>query len=146
MRISFYHGELVADTGVATSFYGGNLIFRGHFNASGEETAMNLVIQGGFAFGYSAWLNAVFLGSSQGSPTVSMTTDTWTIPNGTLRVGSDNVLVVLQGDLKHCPSVQFMLIATFRSYGVRFDHFNMCRNYCMNECHSSIVETSSEFF
>ncbi|KAF8578602.1 glycoside hydrolase family 35 protein [Ramaria rubella] len=77
-------------------FFGGNLIFRGHFNASGAETAFNLTVQGGFVFGYSAFLNGVFLGSSQGSPTVSLTTDVWSIPNNTLAIGRDNVLTVFQ--------------------------------------------------
>lgn len=77
-------------------FYGGNLIFRGHFNSTLLETAVNLTIQGGFAFGYSAFLNGVFLGSNQGSPTVSAITDIWSIPNNTLRMG-DNVLTVIQG-------------------------------------------------
>uniref|UniRef100_A0A8H7XSU3 Beta-galactosidase domain-containing protein n=1 Tax=Psilocybe cubensis TaxID=181762 RepID=A0A8H7XSU3_PSICU len=58
-------------------FYGGNLIFRGHFNATGQETAIQTTVQFGFAGGYSAWLNGVFLGSSQGNSTVSFTTDTW---------------------------------------------------------------------
>ncbi|KAJ3482157.1 hypothetical protein NLI96_g7176 [Meripilus lineatus] len=79
-------------------FYGGNLIFRGHFNASGEETAFLLTVQGGFVFGYSAFLNGVFLGSNQGSPTVSLTSDSWTVPNGTLRIGQDNVLTVIQAN------------------------------------------------
>lgn len=78
-------------------FYGGNLIFRGRFNASGQETAVNLTVQYGFAGGYSAWLNGVFLGSSQGTATISLSTDSWTIPSGTLRVNQTNVLVVFQG-------------------------------------------------
>lgn len=57
---------------------------------------------GGFWFGYSAWLNGVFLGSSQGNVTVSETLDTWSIPNGTLITGVDNVLVVLQGNSDCC--------------------------------------------
>ncbi|KAF8892186.1 glycosyl hydrolases family 35-domain-containing protein [Infundibulicybe gibba] len=77
-------------------FYGGNLIFRGHFNATGQETAITTTVQYGFAGGYSAWFNGVFLGSSQGSPTVSMTTDTWKIPSGSLRTGKDNVFVIIQ--------------------------------------------------
>ena len=79
------------------SFYGGNLIFRGHFNASGAETAFNLTVQGGFVFGYSVFLNGVFLGSNQGTPTISQTTDVWAIPNNTLAVGEANVLTVFQG-------------------------------------------------
>jgi hypothetical protein len=78
-------------------FYGGHLIFRGRFNASGEETAVNLTVQYGFAGGYSAWLNGVFLGSSQGNATISLSTDSWQIPSGVLRVNQTNVLVVFQG-------------------------------------------------
>ncbi|KAI0690966.1 glycoside hydrolase family 35 protein [Cytidiella melzeri] len=77
-------------------FYGGNLIFRGHFVASGAETGFNLTVQGGLAFAYSAFLNGVFLGSSEGSSTVSMTSDSWAIPKNTLRVGQNNVLTVVQ--------------------------------------------------
>ncbi|KAJ7212285.1 glycoside hydrolase family 35 protein [Mycena pura] len=80
------------------SFYGGHLVFRGRFNASGKETAVNLTVQYGFAGGYSTWLNGVFLGSSQGSTTVSSSTDSWAIPNGALRVNQTNVLVVFQAN------------------------------------------------
>ncbi|KAJ3555978.1 hypothetical protein NM688_g2283 [Phlebia brevispora] len=76
-------------------FYGGNLIYRGRFITTGNETAVNLTVQGGFAFGYSAFLNGVFLGSSQGSPTVSMTADVWQFPNNSLREG-ENILTVIQ--------------------------------------------------
>ncbi|KAJ7855955.1 glycoside hydrolase family 35 protein [Mycena olivaceomarginata] len=79
-------------------FYGGHLIFRGRFNASGQETAVNLTVQYGFAGGYSAWLNGVFLGSSQGNATISLSSDSWPIPSGTLRVGQTNVLVVFQAN------------------------------------------------
>ncbi|KAJ3852093.1 glycoside hydrolase family 35 protein [Lentinula lateritia] len=79
-------------------FYGGNIIFRGHFNATGDETAVNLTVQYGFAGGYSAWLNGAFLGSSQGNATVSLSTNVWPFPDGALKVGADNVLVVLQAN------------------------------------------------
>lgn len=80
-------------------FYGGNLIFRGHFtNASGKETSITLTVQYGFAGAYSAWLNGVFLGSGlEGNSTVSLSTNVWTIPPNVLKLGSeDNVLVVVQ--------------------------------------------------
>ncbi|KAH8834879.1 glycoside hydrolase family 35 protein [Flagelloscypha sp. PMI_526] len=76
-------------------FYGGNIIFRGHFNATGLETGVSLDVFGGYAFAYTAWLNSVFLGSNQGTASVSERKDTWVIPGGTLRVGENNVLVVL---------------------------------------------------
>ncbi|PPQ68112.1 hypothetical protein CVT26_005733 [Gymnopilus dilepis] len=78
-------------------FYGGNLLWRGHFNATGQETAIVTTVQSGFAGGYSAWINGIFLGSSQGTPTVSLTTDTWNLSSSMLRVGQDNVFVILQG-------------------------------------------------
>ncbi|KAJ3561176.1 hypothetical protein NP233_g10355 [Leucocoprinus birnbaumii] len=77
-------------------FYGGNLIFRGHFIAKGQETSISTTVQFGFAGGYSAWLNGIFLGSAQGSPSVSLTNDSWKIPTNSLRVGRDNVFVILQ--------------------------------------------------
>ena len=79
------------------SFYGGNLVFRGHFTASGEENSIAIAVQFGFAGGYSAWLNGQFLGSAQGSPSVSLSNKTWTIPSGSLRIGQDNVFVIVQG-------------------------------------------------
>ncbi|RDB21488.1 putative beta-galactosidase A [Hypsizygus marmoreus] len=77
-------------------FYGGNLIFRGHFTPDGRETAITTTVQYGFAGGYSAWLNGIFLGSSQGNATISLTTDTWPIPVNTLKINDDNVFVILQ--------------------------------------------------
>ncbi|CAK5269747.1 unnamed protein product [Mycena citricolor] len=77
-------------------FYGGNLIFRGRFQATGQETAVNLTVMYGFAGGYSAWLNGIFLGSSQGNATVSSSSDVWVFPSGAVKTGKTNVLVVLQ--------------------------------------------------
>lgn len=77
------------------------MIWRGHFNATGHETAITTTVQSGFAGGYSAWINGVFLGSSQGSPTVSVTTDTWNLTSSMLRVGRDNVFVILQGQFSY---------------------------------------------
>ncbi|KAJ7075303.1 glycoside hydrolase family 35 protein [Mycena belliarum] len=46
-------------------FHSGQWVWRGHF--SGNATGVQLSIQGGFSFGYSAFLNSHFLGSGQGS-------------------------------------------------------------------------------
>ncbi|KAF5389137.1 hypothetical protein D9757_004987 [Collybiopsis confluens] len=73
-------------------FYGGNLIFRGRFNATGKETGVNLTVQYGFAGGYSVFLNGVFLGSSQGSSTVSLSSNVWTFPSGVLKSGAENII------------------------------------------------------
>ena len=79
------------------SFFGGNLIFRGHFNATGAETGINLSVIGGFGFAYSAFLNGHFLGSGQGNSTVYQITSVWDVSEDMLRVGQDNVLTVIQG-------------------------------------------------
>lgn len=76
--------------------YGGHIIWRGHFNASGIESAFNITVMGGFGFGYAAWLNGVHLGGGQGSATVSQRTDLLAIPEGALKTEGDNVLVVVQ--------------------------------------------------
>jgi hypothetical protein len=76
--------------------YGGQLLWRGHFNATGAETAFNLTVIGGYAFAYSAWLNGVYIGSGQGSSTVGQLTDLWAFPQSALRPGQDNILTVLQ--------------------------------------------------
>ncbi|KAF7313122.1 putative beta-galactosidase A [Mycena kentingensis (nom. inval.)] len=46
-------------------YHAGQWVWRGHF--SGAATGVQLTIQGGFSFGYSAFLNGHFLGSGQGS-------------------------------------------------------------------------------
>ncbi|KAK3310903.1 glycoside hydrolase family 35 protein [Chaetomium strumarium] len=46
---------------------GGALLFRGHFAATGAETAFWLVTQGGCAFASLVWLNDTFLGSWAGN-------------------------------------------------------------------------------
>ncbi|KAI1456826.1 glycoside hydrolase family 35 protein [Annulohypoxylon moriforme] len=51
-------------------FHSGSLIYRGHFVANGGESTLFLNLTGGNDFGYSLWLNDVFIvswdGSSQG--------------------------------------------------------------------------------
>ncbi|TDL23439.1 glycoside hydrolase family 35 protein [Rickenella mellea] len=76
--------------------YGGQLIWRGHFTATGSETSFALTVTGGVAFGYSVWFNGHFLGSRPGNVSQSESSDTWNIPSGTLSVGKDNVLTVFQ--------------------------------------------------
>ncbi|KAF9258036.1 glycoside hydrolase family 35 protein [Marasmius fiardii PR-910] len=46
-------------------FHAGDWVWRGHF--TGNATGVQLSVQGGFSFAYSAWLNSHFLGSGQGS-------------------------------------------------------------------------------
>ncbi|KAI9660230.1 MAG: hypothetical protein M1831_003537 [Alyxoria varia] len=61
--------NLRTPTSLYSSDYGyhtGNLLYRGHFVAAGNETSLFMETQGGFAFGFSAWLNDTFIGSWRG--------------------------------------------------------------------------------
>ena len=90
------------------------MFWRGHFNATGSETAANLTIYGGRCayrvvsvelssltffpvFAASVWLNDKFLGS------VYSTTDNvnklFTFPEGAVIAGQDNVLTVLHDNM-----------------------------------------------
>ncbi|KAL2126382.1 hypothetical protein VTI74DRAFT_1017 [Chaetomium olivicolor] len=86
----------------ATSLYagdygfhaGGAVLFRGHFVATGRETAFNVVTQGGVAFASMAWLNGTFLGSWPGNATARVHRDSYTLP-GPLKAGEEYVITVL---------------------------------------------------
>ncbi|KAJ8074302.1 hypothetical protein PM082_012613 [Marasmius tenuissimus] len=77
-------------------FHASDWIFRGHFN--GNATGVNLSVQGGFSFAYSAWLNDHFLGSDQGSSHsqdgIDLLNTTFTFGPEQLR-DDDNVITVI---------------------------------------------------
>lgn len=75
-------------------FHHGNVWFRGHFNATGKETAIKLNGDGGANSAYSVWLNGAFLGSASG-------TKTFHFPKGLLQVGKDNVVSVVLQNMGH---------------------------------------------
>ncbi|CAE6536961.1 unnamed protein product [Rhizoctonia solani] len=70
-------------------YHQGNTIYRGRF--SSQATGVKLIVQGGSFFGYSAFLNEVFLGSGQSSSDIIEAN--YTFPAGV--VGNDNVFTVL---------------------------------------------------
>ncbi|KAG9113373.1 hypothetical protein FRC07_007781, partial [Ceratobasidium sp. 392] len=70
-------------------YHQGNTLYRGRF--SSPATGVRLVVQGGSYFGYSAFLNGVFLGSGQSSSDIIEAN--YTFPAGA--VGTDNVLTVV---------------------------------------------------
>jgi beta-galactosidase GanA len=77
-------------------FHTGNVWYRGHFTASGNETGVHLVSNsGGGAQAFSAWINGQFLGSST---TGSANFD---FPAGSLHQGADNVISVLTVNMGH---------------------------------------------
>lgn len=76
--------KLRTPTSLFASDYGyhtGALIYRGHFIANGEEASIQILTQGGSAFGSSAWLNSTYLGSWPGIDRSSSHNDTYTLPN-----------------------------------------------------------------
>ncbi|KAL0562735.1 hypothetical protein V5O48_019345, partial [Marasmius crinis-equi] len=77
-------------------FHAGDWIFRGHF--TGNATGLQLSVQGGFSFAYSAWLNDQFLGSDQGTSHsqdgVDLLSANFTFSPEQLRDG-DNVVTVI---------------------------------------------------
>lgn len=75
-------------------FHYGDVWYRGHFTATGAETAIDL---NGFVTPqgqYSVWFNGVYLGSGRGQ-------HRWVFPLGSLRVGADNVVAVLTEQMGH---------------------------------------------
>ena len=65
----------------------------GHFTATGAESTIFLQIQGGSAFGMSAWLNKTYLGSWTGIAADEGHNDTFTLPK--LKSGTSHVLTVV---------------------------------------------------
>ncbi|OAG06980.1 uncharacterized protein CC84DRAFT_1143190 [Paraphaeosphaeria sporulosa] len=85
----------VDDYGFHNSFH----LFRGYFD--GSATGVNLTLQGGMAFGFSAWLNGELVGSYIGNSTVGKTSLVVSFANGTLNKNGANVLLVAQDNTGH---------------------------------------------
>ncbi|KAK0613084.1 beta-galactosidase precursor [Bombardia bombarda] len=75
-------------------FHTGVLLFRGHFVATGSESQLYLLTQGGSAYASSVWLNSTFLGSWSGNDATSVHGDTYTLPPS-LTPGAAYVLTIL---------------------------------------------------
>lgn len=81
----------------------GNHIYRATFPSTGSPpTGISLDITGGFAFGYSVWLNADYIGSYYGLSYSGAHQGTFSFDNATLNDdGTDNALVVLMDQSGH---------------------------------------------
>ncbi|PIL34819.1 hypothetical protein GSI_02606 [Ganoderma sinense ZZ0214-1] len=94
-----------------------NILWRGHFDATGAETAANLSINGGtgmdssvwvivlldadgtaplVAFAASVWINDVFIDSVTANTAAGDANALFPFPNGSVIAGQDNVVTVLQ--------------------------------------------------
>jgi hypothetical protein len=80
-------------------FHVGNILWRGYFNST--ATGVYLSLQGGTAFGFSAYLNGDFLGSFFGDANLEVTNLTLSFANATLNTAGPNVLLVIQDDTGH---------------------------------------------
>ncbi len=77
-------------------FHHGDVWYRGHFTATGNETGITIDGEGGSPAGmWSAWLNGALLGTEASG------THTFTFAPGTLPKGSHNVIAVLVYDSGH---------------------------------------------
>ncbi|KAI8934745.1 hypothetical protein NX059_008433 [Plenodomus lindquistii] len=85
----------VDDYGFHNSFH----LFRGHFE--GAATGVKLAVQGGLAFGWSAWLNGELVGSFLGNTTAAAGNMTLSFANATVYENSTNVLLVAQDNTGH---------------------------------------------
>jgi beta-galactosidase GanA len=76
-------------------FHHGDVWYRGHFTATGNETGITLDGEGGIFGIYSVWLNGVFLGTQSSGPF------TFDFPASALKVNQDNVVSVLVMNMGH---------------------------------------------
>lgn len=85
----------VDEYGLHNSFH----LFRGIF--SGPASGVKLSVQGGLAFGWSAYLNGAFVGSWLGNNTLGTGNMTLSFSNITLSQNSSNTLLVIQDNTGH---------------------------------------------
>ncbi|KAH7102269.1 glycoside hydrolase superfamily [Auriculariales sp. MPI-PUGE-AT-0066] len=76
-------------------FHTGNLLWRGHFEATGSETAFVTDVWGGLAFGYTVWLDGTYLGSWEGDAPSANKERSFSLPTA-LAAGSKHVITILQ--------------------------------------------------
>ncbi|KAF3921690.1 Beta-galactosidase [Orbilia brochopaga] len=76
-------------------FHSGNILWRGHFTASGGEEEFSLEIQGGQAFGYSIWDNGDYVGFWEGDVTTERHKGSFKLPKA-WKQGEKHVITILQ--------------------------------------------------
>lgn len=70
------------------------MLWRAHFTATGKETGFSATVSGGLAFGYSMWLDDVFIGSWVGDAPHETFNGTHKFPSA-LSVGSSHIMTIL---------------------------------------------------
>ncbi|KAL5501416.1 hypothetical protein ACEPAH_8676 [Sanghuangporus vaninii] len=74
------------------------VIWRGHFNASGDEKSVNLTIIGE-AFAASIWLNNIFLNTSFGNHVLEEVDEKFIFPEGSILADQGNVITIVQDNM-----------------------------------------------
>ncbi|KZP00442.1 glycoside hydrolase family 35 protein [Calocera viscosa TUFC12733] len=81
----------------------GAVLWRGHFDGTGNETGVELLINGGEAFAASVWLNSQFLGTTYGNSSNNLNileeTNTLFPFQGAVIAGKDNIVTVIQDNM-----------------------------------------------
>ncbi|KAJ3755135.1 glycoside hydrolase family 35 protein [Lentinula raphanica] len=99
-----YYGDGRILYGCDYGFCENVVLWRGHFNATGLESSVNLSINGGAAFAASVWLNDQFLNTSFGNSTnnanvIEETDENFDLPSSALLIGQDNVITIVQDNM-----------------------------------------------
>ncbi len=76
-------------------FHHGNVWYRGHFVATGNESGITIDGEGGSKGIYSVWFNGALLGTQPSG------SNTFTFPAGVLQPGRDNVIAILVMNVGH---------------------------------------------
>ena len=84
-------------------FHYGDVWYRGHFTATGAETGLSLAAGTGRAGAWAVWVNGVYLDTvTTGTATGNQNSARdFTLPDGVLRPGLDNVVSVLVRNMGH---------------------------------------------
>ncbi|KAH8203940.1 hypothetical protein TruAng_001882 [Truncatella angustata] len=91
---------LTTPTSLYASDYGyhaGVVLYRGNFIATGNETTVRFLTQGGTAYGSSAFIDSFFLGSTNGSKSAASSNATFSLPQ--LRPNETHVFTVVVDNL-----------------------------------------------
>jgi hypothetical protein len=91
-------------------YHQGNLLFRGHFNATGREGRLDLSLSPGRYGAGSVWLNGEHLGSGSVPIDKIRSEDvnvSFALTPSLLRIGKDNVIVVLTDHMGYEEAGQF---------------------------------------
>ncbi|WPH04809.1 beta-galactosidase [Acrodontium crateriforme] len=112
-------------------FHNGPILWRGSFHRS--TSGVRLSLQGGNAFGWSAWLNGKFIGSYLGDASLNQGKMTLSFSNATVFSNQENVLLVVMDNTGHDEQPDYLaprgiLEATLLDNGAKFSSWRVAGN------------------